>query len=140
MIKNKLFRVLIISVVFIIIVIAVCSYFFRTSVNIVSEYEVEAVYYENMTNHQIHKDSTHFSHFSVYGEYSYVFVVKQHKVKVNYLKTNSYEHDDISIQVKNIDAQDDSSIQIDVEINGNLRKSEVFNLKDIDYIFIDVGP
>ena len=34
-------------------------------------------------------------------------------VAISYLKTNSYEHDDISIDVKNIDSQDDSMIQID---------------------------
>jgi len=51
-------------------------------------------------------------------------------VAISYLKTNSYEHDDISIDVKNIDSQDDSMIQIDVSRNGSLEKSEAFNLRE----------
>ena len=138
--KKKTAKVIIVIASIVAIIIVVCSYFFRTSVNIESEYEVEAVYFEGPANHQIHKDSTHFSHFSVYGEYSYVFVIRGHKVMVSYLKTNSYAHDDISIDVKKIDSQDDSMIQIDVSRNGTLEKSEVYNLRDIDFIYINTGP
>ena len=140
MIKKRIVKIIIAVAIIFAFIIIVCSCFFRTSVNIESEYEVEAVYYEDPANHQIHKDSTHFSHFSVYGEYTYVFIIRQNKVMVSYLKTNSYEHDDISIDVKNIDSQDDSMIQIDVSRNGSLEKSEAFNLREQDGIVIKLGP
>ena len=64
MIKKRIVKIIIAVAIIFAFIIIVCSCFFRTSVNIESEYEVEAVYYEDPANHQIHKDSTHFSHFS----------------------------------------------------------------------------
>ena len=138
--KNKMKKIIIISAIFAAVMIISFSWFFRTTVDIVSEFEVEAVYYEDEAGHDIHKDSTHFSHFSIYGKYSYVFVIRKHKVMVSCLKTNNYEHSNILIDVKSVDSQGDSIIQIDVRRNGILEKSEVFNLADEDYIYIDIGP
>lgn len=88
----------------------------------------------------VHKDSSHFSHFSIYGKYEYRFIVKDHKVLVDYVKTNNYEHDNIEIDIKSDDSQGDSVIVIDVKRNGISEKSEAYNLNDQDMISINLGP
>ena len=88
----------------------------------------------------VHKDSSHFSHFSIYGKYEYRFIVKGHKVLVDYVKTNNYEHNKIEIDIKSDASQSDSIIVIDVKRNGTLEKSEAFNLNDEDVIIINLGP
>ena len=139
--KKKIIIVLSI-IILVLIVAAFCAffYFFRTSVKISSEFGVDGISIVDESGKVVHKDSSHFSHFSIYGKYEYRFIVKGHKVLVDYVKTNNFNHNKIEIDIKSDDSQSDSIIVIDVKRNGTLEKSEAFDLNDQDMILINLGP
>ncbi len=140
MIKKKIIKVFITLAIISGIAFLLYSYYFHTSVKIDSEYDIEGIYIVDEDGKQINKYSTRFSHFAMYGQYSYFFVVRDHKVLVSYLKTNAYEHDTIHIEIKSVESPSDSTIQIDVSRNGLLENSEVFNLNEVDGMVIELGP
>ena len=139
--KKKI--IIVLSIIVLVLIVAAFGlffYFFRTSVKINSEFGVDGISIVEESGKEIHKDSSHFSHFSNYGKYEYRFIVKGHKVLVDYVKTNNYEHNKIEIDIKSDTSQSDSIIVIDVKRNGTLEKSEAFNLNDEDVIIINLGP
>ena len=136
--KKKI--IIVLSIIVLVLIVAAFGlffYFFRTSVKINSEFGVDGISIVEESGKEIHKDS---SHFSIYGKYEYRFIVKGHKVLVDYVKTNNYEHNKIEIDIKSDTSQSDSIIVIDVKRNGTLEKSEAFNLNDEDVIIINLGP
>ena len=139
--KKKI--IIVLSIIILVLIVAVFGaflYFFRTSVKISSEFGVDGISIVDESGKVVHKDSSHFSHFSIYGKYEYRFIVKGHKVLVDYVKTNNFNHNKIEIDIKSDDSQSDSIIVIDVKRNGTLEKSEAFNLNDQDMILINLGP
>ena len=139
--KKKI--IIVLSIIILVLIVAAFGtffYFFRTSVKINSEFGVDGISIVDESGKVIHKDSSHFSHFSIYGKYEYRFIVKGHKVLVDYVKTNNYEHNNIEIDIKGDDSQSNSIIVIDVKRNGILEKTEEFNLNDQDMILISLGP
>ena len=139
--KKKI--IIVLSSIILVLILAAFGaffYFFRTSVKLSSEFGVYGISIVDESGKVIHKDSSHFSHFSIYGKYEYRFIVKGHKVLVDYVKTNNYDHNKIEIDIKSDDSQSDSIIVIDVKRNGTLEKSEAFNLNDQDMILINLGP
>ena len=139
--KKKI--IIVLSIIILVLIVAVFGaflYFFRTSVKISSEFGVDGISIVDESGKVIHKDSSHFSHFSIYGKYEYRFIVKGHKVLVDYVKTNNFNHNKIEINIKSDDSQSDSIIVIDVKRNGTMEKSEAFNLNDQDMILINLGP
>ena len=140
---SKKKTIIIITVILLTLIVAglcIFSYFFHTSVKIQSEFDVTSISIVDESGKVVHKDSPRFSHFSSYGKYEYRFTVKGHKVLVDYVKTNNFEHNSIGIDVKSDDSHSDSIIVIDVKRNGVLEKSEEFNLNEQDVIFIYLGP
>lgn len=138
--KKKIIFLSIIILVLILAVLGAFCYLFHTSVKIHSEFDVDGINVVDESGKVIYKDSSYFSHFSIYGKYEYRFIVKGHKVQVDYVKTNNYEHNNIEIDIKSDDSQSDSIIVIDVKRNGTLEKSQAFNLNDQEMILINLGP
>lgn len=112
---SKKKTIIVLSIIILVLIVAAFGtffYFFHTSVKINSEFGVDGISIVDESGKVIHKDSSHFSHFSSYGKYEYNFVVKGHIILVDYVKTNNYERDKIEIDIKSDDSQSDFCIAI----------------------------
>ena len=115
-------------------------YFFRMSVRIDSDYDIDVVYIkEENSGRTVSRHSTEFSHTAMYGKYKYTFVANNQKFIIDVFKTNDYEHYTADIEIKSIDSGI-NMFEISVGRNGVIEASEEHRFGESDCIYISVGP
>lgn len=115
-------------------------YFFRMSVRIDSDYDIDVVYIkEENSGRTVSRHSTEFSHTAMYGKYKYTFVANNQKFIIDVFKTNDYEHYTADIEIKSIDSGI-NMFEISVGRNGVIEASEEHRFGESECIYISVGP
>ena len=115
-------------------------YFFRMSVRIDSDYDIDVIYIkEENSGKTVSRHSTKFSHTAMYGKYKYIFVANNQKFIIDVFKTNDYEHYTADIEIKSIDSGI-NMFEISVGRNGVIEASEEHRFGESECIYISVGP
>lgn len=138
--KKKLIITGSIILALVIICLIVGNYFFHTTVDIDSDFEVGDIRIIDEDGNEKSAYLKHFSHPAKYGKYKYQMVVNDHKFIIDVMKTNDMAHYDVDIDIKGIDGMGVEPFKITVSVNGVPRESETYDFNDIEAVYINVGP
>ena len=116
------------------------NYFFHITVDIDSDFEVQSIRIIDEAGNGKSAHRNHFSHSAKYGKYNYEMIVNNHKFIISVMKTNDYEHYDIDIDIKGIDGVGVDPFEVTVTVNGQAKKSEIYDFNDIEAVYMSVGP
>ena len=137
-------KLIITSSIILLLAIVICAfvenYFFHTTVDIDSDFEVSDIRIIDEAGNEKSAYLKHFSHPAKYGKYKYQMIVNNHKFIIDVMKTNDMAHYDVDIDIKGIDGMGVTPFKITVSVNGVPRESETYDFNDIEAVYINVGP
>ena len=138
--KKKIIITISIILVIVLLFLMVENYFFHITVDVDSDFEVQSIRIIDEDGNYKSAHLKHFSHYAKYGKYEYEMIVNNHKFFISIMKTNDYEHYDVDIDIKGIDGMGVDPFEVTVSVNGQAKKSEIYDFNDIESVYMNIGP